>query len=150
SGKAGAFPQNIYFQMTKNTVLKPEDFADMVSPNNPNGDQLKSEFFSGMVDALPNPGALWSDSQNKLSDVLETILEKANTDSKPSESQLKDYKSAYDFLNNAITVKDRLGDKQKVVRSDIAVEYDDAQSAYVAAVQGYRNAYNGYDLTKKE
>jgi hypothetical protein len=149
-GKSAAFPKNIYFQMTKNTVLNPTDFADMVSPENPNGDQTKAEAFSGMVDALPKPGALWSDSTKKLSGVL-GILAQANTDSKPSESQKKDYADAYNFLNTTTKTKDYKGnEKSKVDPSDIAIAYDNAQSAYVAAVSGFRTAYNGYDLTKKE
>jgi hypothetical protein len=150
-GKSAAFPKNVYFQMTKNTVLSPGDFADMVSPENPSGDQRTAEAFSAMVDALPKPGALWSDSGKKLSDVLSGILAQANTDSKPSESQVKDYTDAYNFLNTTTTTKDYKGnEKSKVEPSAIAIEYDNAQSAYIAAVSGFRTAYNGYDLTKKE
>ena len=41
------------------------------------------------------------------------------------------------------------GTKDKILPSDVALAYDEARAAYIAAVQGYRNAYNGYDLTKK-
>ena len=34
-GKTAAFPRNIYFQMAKNTVLNPDDFKDMLSPEHP-------------------------------------------------------------------------------------------------------------------
>lgn len=85
TGKSGAFPkQNIYFQMAKNTVLNPKDFAHMGSLENPSGDQRA---FSAMVDALPSPGPLWADSGKKLSDVLANILGMANTDSVPSAEQ---------------------------------------------------------------
>lgn len=150
-GKSAAFPKNIYFQMTKNTVLKPEDFADMMSPDNPNGNQNTAELFSAMVDKLPKPGALWSDSLNKLSGVLEGVLAEANTDSKPSKSQQDDYQAAYDFLNTKTETKDYKGNvKSKIDPSDIAIAYDNARAAYIAAVGGFRTAYNGYDLTKKE
>ena len=150
-GKSAAFPKNVYFQMAKNAVIRPQDFADMVSPENPNGDQRSAEMFSAMVDALPKPGALWGDSGNKVSDVLETILANANTDSKPTEGQVKDYQAAYDFLNTKTTTKDYKGnEKSKIEPSAVSIEYDNAQSAYIAAVTGFRTAYNGYDLTKKE
>ncbi len=150
-GKSSAFPKNVYFQMTKNTVLSPADFADMVSPENPNGDQLTAEAFSAMVNALPKPGALWSDSGKKLSDVLTGILAQANTDSKPTEAQQKDYQAAYDFLNTKTTTKDYKGnEKSKIDPSPIAIEYDNAETEYVTAVSAFRTAYNGYDLTKKE
>jgi len=152
TGKTPAFsPQNIYFQMAKNTVIKPADFADMVSPENPGGDQRSAEAFSAMVDALPRPGPLWADSGAKLSDVFADILSNANTDSVPSPEQKQIYEQAYDFLNSKTTTKDFKGNtKDKIDPSAIALAYDQARAAYIAAVSGFRTAYNGYDLTKKE
>ena len=152
TGKTPAFAsQNICFQMAKNTVIRPSDFADMVSPINPNGSQLSAEAFSAMVDSLPNPGPLWANSGAKLSDVLSTILGNANTDSQPSLEQQKIYQMAYDFLNTKTRTKDFKGnEKDKIDPSPIALAYDQARAAYVAAVSGFRTAYNGYDLTKKE
>lgn len=151
AGKTPAFsPQNIYFQMAKNTVLRPSDYADMVSPVNPNGDQRTAEAFSRMVDALPRPGPLWADSGETLSRVAE-LLGQANTDSVPSPEQKMIYEQAYNFLNSRTTTKDFKGNtKDKIDPSDIALAYDQARAAYIAAVSGFRTAYNGYDLDKKE
>lgn len=148
-GKEGAFPKNAYFQMTKNTVLNPDDFANMMNPANPMGDQAKAEFFSGMVDALPSPGALWSDSGNTLSKFVEDDLTMANTASKPNPEQLATYKAAYEFLNTTKETKDFRGNVKKTTEpSDIALAYEQARSAYINAIAGYRTAYNGYDMSQ--
>jgi len=150
-GKAPAFsPQNIYFQMTKNTVIKPSDFADMLSPVNPNGNQLSAELFAAMVDKLPTVGPLWADSGDKLSDVY-AMLAAANTDTKPAPDQQKLYDEAFAFLVTETETKDFRGNIKKIYNpSAIAQAYDEAKAAYIGAVSGYRTAYNGYDLTKKE
>ena len=150
AGKTAAFsPQNIYFQMVKNTVLRASDFADMVSPVNPAGDQRMTEFFSAMVDALPTPGPIWADSSSKLSRMYQTLAA-ANTDSMPSEDQRKIYQQAYEFLNSKTETKDFRGNvKSKTEPSEIALAYDQARTAYITAVSGFRTAYNGYNLNLK-
>ncbi len=146
-GKSSAFPKNVYFQMAKNSVLNPKDFENMLSPVNPNGSQATAEAYSNMVDMLPRPGALWSDSGNRLSDVLTGILSNANTDSKPSESQQRIYRAAYDFLNTVVKVPVMGGGtKNRTDPSAIVLAYDEARAAYIAAVSGYRTAYNSYNL----
>jgi hypothetical protein len=148
-GKTAAFPKNVYFQMAKNTALNPADFASMLSPINPNGDQRSAEQFAAMVDAIPKPGALWSDSGNKLSAFLQGVLPNANTASEPSASQRDIYQRAYDFLNHRTKIKDFMGkETDKIDPSEIAIAYDNARTAYISAVTGYRTAYNGYDLTQ--
>lgn len=148
-GKSAAFPKNIYFQMAKNTVLNPTDFANMLRPGNPNGDQTTAEQFSAMVDALPNPGALWSDSGNKLSNVVSDILGMANTTNVPSQGQVDRYQKAYKYLTTEKTTTDMDGNEiTSIEPSDRAITYDNARSAYISAVAGYRTAYNGYDLTQ--
>jgi hypothetical protein len=149
-GKSAAFPKNIYFQMTKNTVLNPADFVNMLNPLNPtSGDQRSAEQFSAMVDVIPKPGALWSDSGEKLSRIMSDVMAFAKTSSQPSPSQLKIYQQAYDFLNKRTKIKDFTGQEiDKIDPSDIAIAYDNARSGYISAVSGYRTAYNGYDLTQ--
>jgi len=149
-GKDSAFPKNVYFQMAKNTVLNPADFADMMSPVNPMGDQTSSEYFSRMVDALPAPGALWGDSKQKLTQFVTGTLAQAITTLKPDPEQQATYDAAYNFLN---TTTETTNFKKEVTKktdpSDIAIAYKKAQAAYVAAVSGYRTSYNGYNLKDK-
>jgi hypothetical protein len=150
-GKQTAFNKNeIYFQMAKNMVLNPADFADMISPANPNGDMRAAAEFSAFVDRIPVANPQYADSQQKLSAVYRNVITQAVASSAPKPEQVKQYKEAYDFLNTVQEVKVVGGTKRKVVPSDIAVAYDDSQAEYITAVSGYRTAYNGYDLTKKE
>jgi len=137
----------IYFQMGKNLVLDPKDFANMLSPSNPNGDMRSASVFSAMVDALPTTSPLWVDSGKKVSNVYAAIVNGANTVTKISEEQKGIYEAAYKFLNTETETKDFKGKvKKKTDPSDIAIAYDDAQAAYITAVGGYRNSYNGYNL----
>lgn len=143
-------PENVYFQMTKNTVLKPSDFANMVSPLNPKGDQRSTEAFSDMVDALPNPGPLWGDSQKKLSTFYSDTLAKAVTDSVPSADQKRTYDLAYKYLKKITqTPPDMYGKtKDKIEDTDIVLDYNQKRKAYYTAVSGYRTLYNSYNLEK--
>lgn len=147
-GKSASFKkEDVYFQMDKNRVIDPADFDSMVAPTNPNGDLKASAAFSAMVDAVPATGALWSDSGNKVSEVFKTIVANANTDSAIDPAQKKIYQQAYDFLNVEIETKDFKGNVSKRTDpSDTVIQYDDAQAAYIAAVTGYRTAYNDYNL----
>jgi len=148
-GKESAFPKNAYFQMTKNAVLNPADFAAMMSPVNPNGDQRMTEFFSQMVDVVPKPGVLWSDSGKRVSGLAKDVLSQANTTLKPDPDQQATYDAAYNFLNTTTETKDFRGNvKKKTDPSDVAIAYDEAKAAYIAAVSGFRTAYIAYDLTK--
>jgi hypothetical protein len=141
---------NTYFQMAKNYVLDPNDFKDMQSPANPEGDLATASTFTALVDQLPTPGALWSANGGKVTEVYRNILAKANAATAPDPEKVKQYEQAYNFLNTEVKVKSATGEKTKTVPSEEVLAYEDAQAAYIAAVTGYRNAYNGYDLTKKE
>ena len=148
SGKAASFnDKDTYFQMVKNVVINPDDFANMMSPANPKGQQKAAQMFSGLVDALPTPGLLWSDSGKKVSDVLKTILGNANTNAAVNENQKKIYEKAYKFLNTETEITDF--NDNKTMRTDPSprvLAYQTAQAAYISAVGGYRTAFNGYDL----
>lgn len=140
-----------FIQFTKNVVLNPDDFDNMMNPSNPGGDLTKAEMFSAMVDALPNTDAMWSDSGDKVSRVYGTIANGAVSSAKIDPAQKETYDLAYNFLNVQTTTKDYKGNEKTTTEpSDIAIAYDDAQAAYITAVGGYRVAYNGYDLSKVE
>ncbi len=151
-GKVAAWHKDTTFiQFAKNIVLNPDDFTNMYAPGNPNGDFKTAEFFSAMVDALPNTDTLWSDSGQKISDVYATIVDNANATTEVNPDQKKIYDQAFGFLNVETETTDFRGDtKTTTDPSPIAIAYDDAQAAYVTAVGGYRTAYNAYDLDKIE
>jgi hypothetical protein len=146
----GVNRDEIYFQLAKNVPFNPSAYEGMFSPLAPDGDMAKAEAFSKFVDAIPVPNPLYAPTGKNVSDVYKDIMTKADTDTTSHPDQVALYKQAYDFLNVEVEVKTVQGTKKKVVPSDMFVAYQAAQSAYVGAVKGYRNAYNGYDLTKKE
>lgn len=149
AGKGPVLDKSVtYFQLAKNQVLDPTDFANMLSPTNPEGSLASAQAFSAFVDALPNPDPLWADSGKRLSDVYENLITRANTDTVPDPEQMKIYERAYKYLNTEKVTKDMNGKtRTKIEPSQSASDYDDAQAAYVTAVMGYRSAYLGYTLT---
>ncbi|WP_138473235.1 hypothetical protein [Poseidonocella sp. HB161398] len=150
-GKSSAYPGDIYFQMTKYEVLNPDDFRNMMSPANPNGDRRMAEFFSQFTDRLPTPAPLWSDSTRRLSLMVEGALGQANTTQEVDPAQEKIYHQAFDYLNTEKSIEEFDGSKTTSVEpTAIALAYEEAKTAYAVAVGGYRTAYNGYDLDKIE
>jgi hypothetical protein len=150
-GKTAPFPQNIHFQMCKNEVLDPAEFENMLGPTNPNGDQRGAELFAQMVDRLPNPGVLWSDSTQRLSQVVRDTLAQANTKVQTNEEQRAIYDQAFKFLNTTMVSENFKGEKtEQVVPSPIVLAYEEARRAYVDAVTGYRTAYLDYNLDTVE
>lgn len=152
SGGPAAFPPNIYFQMAKNLVIDSAEFADMLSPVNPGGDQLSAELFSDMVDQIPSPGPLWSASGGKVSNVVANAFVNANAIVRePNPRKEKAYKDAMDFLQVTTEFRGPGGEvRSKTDPSPAVIAYEEAQGEYIAAVSGYRTAFNGYDLTDKK
>lgn len=141
--------QNTFIQPAKNIVLNPDDFYHMLDPGNPNGDQTKAELFSKLVDDLPQVTPQWVSSGKTVSNVYSTIVNGANTSLVTDPNQQKIYDQAYKFLNVESTITDFTGATSTVTNpSNIKVAYDNNFGAYMAAVCGYRTAYNNYDLTK--
>ncbi len=150
-GKEAAWHKDTTFiQMGKNLVLNPDDFDDMMSPVNPEGDLGSAAAFAMFCDAQPTTGALWSDSGKTTSAAYRLIVEGANTAHKVNEEQKKIYDDAFDYLNTEVTTEDFRHNKKTVtVPSSPVIDYEAAQAAYITAVGGYRAARNGYDLSDK-
>jgi hypothetical protein len=148
-GKAAPFNKNeIVFQMAKNAVIDPSDFANMISPRNPNGDMRAGSVFSDYVDSIPRVGPLWNPTDDKVSKFYGDIVAKANTLTQPTPAQQAIYDKAYRYLN--VETKSPPDMDGNTVTTDgpstIAQTYDDNQTAYVGAIRGYRTAYNSYNL----
>lgn len=137
-----------FLQFSKNEAINPADFNGAASPTNPNGDLGKSEAFARMVDAVPALQAAFAPTANNVSTVYPNIVNGANTTLTVSPDQKKIYQQAFGFLNTTTTVTDFTGNKvTQSGPSQIYATYLANQTAYLAAVVGYRNAYNNYDLT---
>jgi hypothetical protein len=152
AGKTSAnAKETSYFQMCKNMVLNPADYADMMNPGNPGGDYTTAQLFSAFVDAIPTNGTLWVDSGSKVSDFVVDIMANANATTDPDPNQVAKYDQAFGFLNESKEVK--AWDDTVTIQnqpSSIVINYNNNEAAYIGAVGGYRTAYNGYDLTDKD
>jgi hypothetical protein len=148
STKSAPFPkESTLIQFASNQALNPVDFANPVSPINPNGDYRASEMFATMVDNLPAFQGDYVPSGAMLSKTYSNIVNGANTKLTIDPDQQNTYDLAYNYLNTTVEVKDFLGKVQKQTGpSQIYNTYNNNLTAYIAAVAAYRTAYLGYNL----
>jgi hypothetical protein len=147
-GKATGISKGV-LQMAQNFVLNPADYANATGPVTPDGSLTTAQAFSAMADALPlDSSPTWTASGDTLSSRYSGIVNNADTKKNDDPEQQRAYDEAYAFLTTVQKLKGLKGDVLSIVPSDMAQTYDDNQTAYVTAVAAYRNAYNGYDLTK--
>ncbi len=140
--------ENTFIQFAQNQALNPTDFANLVSPTNPGGNLNASQSFANLVDQMPSQTSSYSPSATLISDTYKEIVDGANSTTKPDPAQEKKYKQAYDYLNTTSTIKDYTGaETTQTDNSAIYKTYLNNQTAYIAAVSGYRTAYLGYDLS---
>jgi hypothetical protein len=136
-------------QMAQNFVVNPADYANATGPVTPDGSLATAQAFSALADALPaDTSATWTDGGRTLSTEYAGIVTKADTAKVTNEAQRLAYDEAYAYLTTVQKLKGPRGDVTSIVPSDMAQTYDDNQTAYITAIGAYRNAYNGYDLTK--
>lgn len=139
--------KNTFIQFAQNQALNPADFANLVSPSNPSGSLSNSQSFANLVDQMPSQTSSYSPSATLISETYKQIVDGANSTTKPDPEQEQKYKQAYDYLNTTSTIKDYTGKEiTQTDHSDIYKTYLQNQTAYIAAVSGYRTAYLGYDL----
>lgn len=149
AGEEPAFDKDTTLvQFSKGEALNAADFANAVTPTNPQGSLNAAEMFSRMVDVVPTVSADYAPTGNRLSETYRQIVDGANSTVQTDPEQLKMYKRAYDYLNVEQTITGFDGTKTTSVRpSPIYKTYQDNLTAYVAAVSAYRTAYLDYDLT---
>lgn len=139
---------NTFIQFAQNQALNPADFANLVSPTNPDGDLGSSQTFANLVDQMPSQTSSYSPSSTLISATYKQIVDGANSTTKPDPAQEEKYKQAYDYLNTTSTIKDYTGkETTQTDNSPIYKQYLNNQTAYIAAVSGYRTAYLNYDLS---
>lgn len=139
---------NSMIQFATNQQINPADFANAFSPMNPTkGDMKAAETFSRFVDAIPNPGVLWSDSTDRVSSEYRNIVQGATTTVQPDQKQLDLYNKAYNYLNKTQTIEDFEGNKTtQLIPSPIYSTYQTNLQSYLAALSSYRLTYNNYNL----
>ena len=140
--------ETTFIQFAQNQALNPKDFANMVTPTNPKGLLTSSQSFANLVDLMPSQRSSYDPTGTLISQTYKQIVDGANSTTKPNPDQEKKYKMAYDYLNTTSTITDYTGAAiTQTDNSPIYKTYLSNQTAYIAAVSGYRTAYLGYDLT---
>jgi hypothetical protein len=127
-------------------------YANPVSPLNPQGIPAATENFSRLVDRLPLVKSAFVDSGKKISEVYKAIVEGANVTPQPENPALKAaYNRAYDLLNDEGNDFDDMGQPIKVpVDSLLYANYKRKQNAYADAVAGFMAEALKYDMSKPE
>ncbi|MGI4873108.1 MAG: hypothetical protein ACRYFX_18265 [Janthinobacterium lividum] len=136
-----------FIQFAKNQALNPKDFANPVSPVNPNGSLNTSELFARMVDIQPALSSDYAPTTTKVSDTYQTIVGSANTKLQPDPAQKALYDQAYGYLNKTVTITDFTGAATTSVQpTAIYNAYLTNKTAYTTALAAYRTAYLNYNL----
>jgi hypothetical protein len=137
-----------FLQFSQNQALNPADFANMVTPTNPNGNLGASQTFANLVDLMPSQTSSYAPSTTLISAMYKQIVDGANSSTAPNPEQEAKYKQAYEYLNTTTTIKDYTGASvTQTDNSPIYKTYLNNQTAYITALSGYRTAYLNYDLT---
>ncbi|HET8810569.1 MAG TPA: hypothetical protein VFM65_09950 [Flavobacteriaceae bacterium] len=143
-----------FIHFSKNAALNKKSFANPRTPSNPLGDLKASEEFSRMVDQISPMSLEWQNSNNPLSTNYEEVVNGANADTEPDPKQVEMYNKAYDYLHPLKEEKNPFTDETVTKRTDGKdyVNYQANMDDYVAAIMGYRGAYNLYldDLESKD
>jgi hypothetical protein len=144
-----AFPDaTTFIQFAQNQALNPLDYTNMVTPNNPKGNLNASQAFANLVDQMPAQSASYAPSATLVSGTYKSIVDGANSTTKPDPAQQKKYQQAYDYLNVTTSIQDYTGATvTQTDNSPIYTKYLANQTSYIRALSAYRTAYLGYDLT---
>jgi hypothetical protein len=148
ASQAAMFDKSTTFvQFAKNQALNPKDFANPISPVNPNGNLNTSELFSRMVDIQPALDADYAPTSNKVSGTYNAIAKGANTTEQVTPAQKALYDQAYNYLNKSVSITDFTGATTTTVQpTAIYNTYLTNKTAYTTALAAYRTAYLNYNL----
>jgi hypothetical protein len=129
-----------------------KQYANPISPSNPQGTPAAAENFSRLVDRLPFVKAAYVDSTKKVSDVYKAVVEGANITPQPENQALKvAYDKADDLLNDYVDDVDAVGNPIKFpVDSPLYANYKRKEIAYGDAVASFMAEFDKYDLSKPQ
>jgi len=147
-GKKSRFDaQTTYIQLVSpSKTLNSEDFANMVTPKNPNGTLEANNIFADLIGPVPLVSPDYEPSGTP-SDGTYGMVVRANAIDEPDQKQLDLYNKAYKYLNQEVTITDFLGNETKnIMATPIKENYDTNMVSYFTALSGYRNAFNSYDM----
>ncbi|MFM2432234.1 MAG: hypothetical protein RLZZ511_3448 [Cyanobacteriota bacterium] len=127
-----------------------KQYANPLSPNNPQGTPAAIENFSRLVDRLPFVKTAYVDSTKRVSEVYKAVVEGANITPQPENpAQKAAYDKAYDLITDEADDFDDAGQPIKIpVDSPLYANYKRKQNAYADAVASFMAEFSKYDLTK--
>lgn len=125
-------------------AINPKDYKNPWTPGNINGSQLSALNTAMLVDVAPKLNSLYTDSGNTVSQTYGQIMSSVNVKAQPPnpaiDQQLKDANSVlYRTIN--VTDPDTGEVTVKTIESQLYRDYQDNQSAYMAARAAYIAAY---------
>lgn len=126
--------------LSKNQVVNANQFANAISPSNPEGNLGQAEAFSAMVDRIPLAQTEYRPRAGaKVSTAYTSIANGANSNLQPDGAQLALYNQADQYLN---TFKER-PDFQGVIRktpveTEIFIQYKKLRKAFYVRWSRFR------------
>lgn len=134
--------------LSKNQVVKVDQFANALSPSNPAGSPAEAEAFSAMVDSIPLAQTEYKPRPGTVSSAYKAIVTGANSTIVPTAEQQARYDEADQLLNSFKEVQVGGGQTRKVpVPTDLFKDYKTLRAAFNAAVSARAQARNQLDLT---
>ncbi len=128
--------------------INPNDFANMVTPMNINGDLRANEDFARLIDPVPAVQATYAFTSASSDTVYGEIVDLANALQQPDPQAQQIYDQATAFLYDTVVIKDFTGKETKHQQpSAIYHAYKQNQLAYLKASAAYQIAHDSYDLS---
>jgi len=153
-GRTPAFnPQTTLLQLQQpGQALNPDDFADAVSPSNPNGSLIASEAFSRLVDPVPAIGATYVPTDVGIENTYGEIITTASAAPSGASGGSVNAGLTSHFnkvLAQTLQVKTMNGRVATIaVPSPLMQAYEQAKSEYDKALNDYNMALKSLDMTQ--
>lgn len=132
---------NVVVKLTPNQPLNPEDYENMYTPSNPDGDMYHAYNFAALADAIPDGKG------GNLSMLYKSIIDKASIKDGTTEEQKKAYKEALSKLQVGVSEKLITEDGEEMVQVSVDMTplykgYCLAKSRYLGALAEYYRKVN--------
>jgi hypothetical protein len=147
-GVGMANPATTLVQLVTDGSINLDDYKNMLSPDNVNGDMSTAEAFYDRFDLPGGTGTTYQAGETPIGALYDEIVRGADSDIQPSAQQLAEYQKARDFLYTTVTTTDKAG--KKVENSAYTEDYANylaMSSAYAKALEHYNLTYLNFDMT---
>ncbi|MGH1417073.1 MAG: hypothetical protein ACRBB0_26555 [Pelagimonas sp.] len=145
-------PSSTLVQLVTDGSINLDDYKDMISPDNPNGDLTHAEAFYTKFNKSGGITPTYEPATGSLGQVYKEIVDGAQTSLKPSKQQQDEYNNALKYLYVDVKTKDPLTGKVTISKGSSAIykAYLTFQKAYADALANYRTTFLNYDMSQPE